>query len=68
MSERVHVFYRLQDGRYKLQFNGKTAYVEKDAWNGFIAQQHNRKNEGVSLSGGVNVEVSILEKIIDADN
>ncbi|MFC0561451.1 hypothetical protein [Halalkalibacter alkalisediminis] len=57
----VHVFYRLKNDQYHLQFEGKTAFVEKEKWNAFIKEQHNHK-EGVSLSGGISIELEELER------
>lgn len=59
----VYVAYSLKGDRYELQFSNKKVFVEKNKWNKFIKEQHDRK-EGVSLGGGINVETQELEKII----
>ncbi len=61
---KTHVFYQLKNDQYKLQFENKTVFVEKDTWNQFINEQHGRTNEIVSMSGGIRVDLGELERII----
>lgn len=61
---RIYVFYRLKGDQYQLQFSGETDFVDKATWNNFVREQHNDRNGGISLSGGIHVELEQLRKLI----